>query len=111
MPYLFCVRDGRVHEALSLEEQGEYRQADESVLIVKGTLISGPWSCDRCNKPIKRGNLAILVSSFPSHCRDHLYDYDFGYERQYFAMRGSDKTTVYGAEWPDDSIRQRRQMF
>jgi hypothetical protein len=107
MPYLYCEKDGREHERSSVEQKAVYRQADESVLIVKGRLISGPWRCDKCNAHLKQGDSATLVSAFPSHCRDQLYDYDFGYERQYFAMKPSDTATVYGSEWPDDSIRDR----
>ena len=72
------------------------------------TLVTGPWLCDRCGDEIRKGDQAVLVSAFPSHCRDELHDYDFGYERQYFAMNRRDTATAYGADWPDDSIGGRR---
>lgn len=108
MPRLYCKKHGQEHETQCIEHQEEYRQLDEIVLIAKGTLISGPWLCDHCNAKLNRGQVAALVSAFPSHCRDDLYEYDFGYERQYFAMEPGDTATAYGAEWPDDSIRRRR---
>jgi hypothetical protein len=55
MPYLFCEAHGREHEADASAAQEEYRQAGESVVTVKGTLISGPWLCDRCNARLVKG--------------------------------------------------------
>ena len=108
MPYLYCEKHGREREAGIIEQQDEYREAAENMLVAGGTLVSGPWLCDSCNAQLRKGDTAVLVSAFPSHCRDDLYGYDFGYERQYFAMKASDTATAYGAEWPDDSIRRRR---
>ncbi len=108
MPYLYCEKHGREREAGIIKREDEYRRADETVLVASGTLISDRWQCDRCNAPLRKGDAAWLVSAFPSHCRDDLHDYDFGYELQYFAMTGSDAATAYGAEWPDDSISKRR---
>lgn len=108
MPYLYCDKHGHEREADIIKGQGKYRQADEIVLVVSGTLIGGLWQCDSCNASLRRGNRATLVSAFPSHCRDDLCDYDFAYERQYLAMKGTDTATAYGADWPDDSIRNRR---
>ncbi len=108
MPYLYCQQHGQQQEASTIARQDELRMEDESVLIVSGTLISGSWLCDSCNAQLGKGDRATLVSAFPSHCRDDLYHYDFGYERQYFAMTGSDTATAYGADWPDDSFRKRR---
>jgi hypothetical protein len=110
MPYLYCEKHGREHEAHIVEQQEVYREADESVLIASGALISGPWQCDSCNARLREGDQAVLVSAFPSHCRDELYGYDFGYERQYFAFSQGDTATAYGADWPDDSIRKRRKL-
>jgi hypothetical protein len=110
MPYLYCEKHGRAHEAHIIEQQDKYRQADETVLVTAGTLVSGPWQCDKCNASLRPANTAVLVSAFPSHCREDLCGYDFGYERQYFAMTKGDTATVYGAEWPDDSIRTRRNI-
>jgi hypothetical protein len=110
MPYLYCEKHGHEREAGIIERQEVYREADETVLVVSGTLISGPWLCDRCNAQLRKADTAYLVSAFPSHCRDDLHDYDFGYERQYFAMTADDRATAYGADWPDDSIRNRRKV-
>jgi hypothetical protein len=109
MPYLYCEKHGREHEAGIIEQQDVYRQADETVLVISGTLIYGAFHCDQCNATLLDDDTATLVAAFPSHCRDDLHDYDFGYERQYFAMKESDTATAYGAEWPDDSIRNRRK--
>jgi hypothetical protein len=108
MPYLYCEKHGRERETGIIDRQDDYRLADENVLVTCGPLVSGPWLCDSCNTKLKPGVTAVLVSAFPSHFRDDLYNYDFGYERQYFAMQGSDTATAYGAEWPDGSIRKRR---
>lgn len=108
MPYLYCRKHGQEREAGIVNQQEEYRHADEIVLVVSGKLISGSWACDSCNDEIRKGGRATLVSSFPSHCRDGLYSYDFAYERQYFRMTLADTATAYGAEWPDNSIRNRR---
>jgi hypothetical protein len=110
MPYLYCQKHGREREAGIIERQDDYREADETVLVASGTLVSGPWLCDRCNAQLRPGHTAVLVSAFPSLWRSDLYDYDFGYERQYFAMNESDTATAYGVEWPDDSIRKRRKV-
>jgi hypothetical protein len=80
------------------------------VQVASGTLVSGPWHCDSRNAA-QEGDPVTLVSAFPSHCRDDLYNYDFGYERQYFAMKGSDTATTYGAKWPDDSVGRRRPQL
>jgi hypothetical protein len=107
MPYLYCKKDGLRHEARSAANQEEYRQLGESVLIVKGTLISGPWRCDSCNARLRKGDPAHFHAAYPAHCRDDLYGYDFAYEQDYFAMKPSDQAVVYGAPWPDDSISRR----
>ncbi len=108
MPQLYCEQHGQEREADTIEHQDELRQEGETVLVISGTLATGPWLCDRCNAPLGKGDRATLVSAFPSHCRDDLHGYDFGYERQYFAMTANDQATAYGADWPDDSIRKRR---
>ena len=71
---------------------------------------AAPGYATGCDAQLRKGDQAMLVSAFPGHCRDDLYDYDFGYERQYFAMNRSDKATAYGADWPDDSISNRRHV-
>jgi hypothetical protein len=110
MPYLFCEKHGLEHEAGIINRQELYRRADETVLVTAGTLVSATWLCDRCSALLSKGDQAILVFAFPSHCRDDLCNYDFGYERQYFAMTPGDTATAYGAEWPDNSITNRRKL-
>jgi hypothetical protein len=107
LSYLYCEQHGREHEAGIAARKNDYLREDETMLVVRGTLISDPWHCDSCNVQLKKGMTAILVSAFPGHCSDQLHCYDFGYERQYFAMTSGDTATAYGAEWPDDSIRKR----
>ena len=110
MPYLYCERHGQEHEAGIVERQDESRQEGETVLVVSGRLNRGTWQCDRCGTQLRPGDRATLITAFPSHCRDRLYDYDFAYEREYLAMSKSDRAAVYGADWPDDSIRTRRNV-
>ena len=108
MPYLYCEQHGREHEAGIAARKDDYLRLDETVLVVRETLISDPWVCDSCNEILNKGMTAILVCAFPSHCRDQLRDYDFGYERQFFAITSGCSVIAYGAEWPDDSIRMMR---
>ena len=108
MPRLLCETHGREEESETVRDQDEYRNAGECVLVVSGTLISGPWNCDRCNAELAVGQTASLFSAFPVWVAEGLIDYDFGYEREYFAMGRADTAAVYGADWPDDSIRRRR---
>ena len=110
MPRLYCDTHGREREAEILANQDTYRQEGESVLVVKGRLIRGPFLCDRCNKKLAAGKPAWLISALPGWVADGLIDYDFGYEREYFAMAKTDTATVYGTDWPDDSIRHRRPL-
>jgi hypothetical protein len=99
MPYLFCKQHGKEHVARSKEEQDNYRLLGETVLIVRGTLISGPWRCDRCNAPLKRRQKAWLVTAFPRHFAEDLEAYDYAYERQYFRIDKAE-VKVYGADPP-----------
>jgi hypothetical protein len=108
MPYLYCAAHGSEQEADLAARRDTYRRAGESVLVVAGTLTGGPFPCDRCHAGLGPGDAAWLVSAFPARLHDALRDYDFGYERQYFAMARTDAATVYGVAWPDDSIRNRR---
>ena len=110
MPRLYCAKHGKENKADTARDQEEYRQGGETVLVVSGRLISGPWHCDRCNATLKKGDTAYLSSAFPQWITEGLTDYDFAYERDYFAMAETDAATVYGAEWPDDSIRNRRPV-
>jgi hypothetical protein len=99
MPRLYCTEHGKEHEATCHEEQENYRLLGETVLIVKGTLTSGPWRCDRCNTRLTKGNPAYLVTAFSRHFAEELDGYDYGYERQYLAMERAE-AKLYGAEPP-----------
>ena len=110
MPRLYCETHGRDREAEIIANQETYRQEGESVLVVKGRLTCGPFLCDRCNKALAAGQPAYLISAMPGWVAEGLIDYDFGCEREYFAMAKTDTATVYGADWPDDSIRRRRPL-
>lgn len=100
MPYLFCEEHGQAREADSRTYQEHYDELGESVLIVSGRLKTGPWLCDRCNATIPRGGTAYLVTGFPRWIVESVNDYDFGYERGYFPMKGEERIAVYGAHWP-----------
>jgi hypothetical protein len=99
MPYLFCAEHGKQHQSRCQAEQENYRCFGETVLIVHGTLFSGPWQCDRCNEPLWRGQEAWLITAFPRSVTAGTGDYDFAYEKQYFNMKRA-QVAVYGAEWP-----------
>src|SRR5947209_4133545 len=98
MPYLYCAVDGKDHENLAIAQQDYYRQAGESVLIVHGTLKSGPWKCDKCNTRLKRGDAATLMTAIPRHIAEGMDSYDFAYEQRYFDMKRAE-VKVYGAKW------------
>ena len=100
MPNLYCETHGREHEALHREEEHRYRDAGETVLIVSGRLTSGPYHCDRCNALLNRGDAATLLTAFPRWIAESMHDYDFGYERRYFVMRGEERVAAYGAASP-----------
>jgi hypothetical protein len=108
MPHLYCETHGRDREAQIIRNQDKYRQEGESMLVVRGRLTCGPFLCDRCNRELAAGQTAWLISALPGWVAEGLTDYDFGYEREYFAMAKTDMATAYGAGWPDDSIRRRR---
>jgi hypothetical protein len=91
-------KHGREREAGIIERQEVYWQEGETVLVASGTLTTGPWLCDKCNAQIRPGTTAVLVRAFPRLWRSDLYDYAFGYERQYFAMNEGDTVAAYGAE-------------
>ena len=98
MPHLYCDQHGKEHEARVIGQRAVYRGDGESVLIVKGRLITGGWLCDRCNAPLGKGNRAYLLTVFPRWIAERMQGYDFAYERQYFAVERAD-VAVYGAEW------------
>jgi hypothetical protein len=100
MPYLYCAVDGRRHEDRAIEQQEEYRQQGESVLIVHGALKTGPWHCDTCSVPLTRGDTALLMTAFPRHFTEGMDGYDFAPEKRYFDMKRA-QVAVYGVQWPD----------
>ena len=110
MARLLCETHGREEEAETIRDQDKHRAENECILVVRGKLISGPWVCDRCNRALNAGATAYLRTGLPKWVADGLVDYDFGYEREYFAMGREEKAAVYGADWPDDSIRRRRKL-
>lgn len=99
MPHLYCEAHGRDHEDTTARNQELYRQEGDTVLIVKGALISGPWHCDRCNAVLEEGQSATLLLAYPRWMTERMNDYDFLYESRYFAA-GEAAVAVYGAEWP-----------
>ena len=101
MPYLFCETHGREHEAGAAGREEAYRKEGETVLTMRGTLISGPWQCDRgtCGAPLRKGMRAYLASAFPAWIADQLEDYDFAYEQRYFAIKQAEGK-LYGAKCP-----------
>ncbi len=66
MPYLYCAAHGRGHENRVIGQQEEYRQQGESVLIVHGTLKSGPHRCDKCNVPLEARRCRPADDGFPT---------------------------------------------
>ena len=83
----------------AFEDQENYRWFGETVLIVRGRLISGGWQCDKCNAPLNRGHKAWLMTAFPRSMTAGMGDYDFAHEKRYFNMKRAE-VAVYGAEWP-----------
>ncbi len=109
MPYLYCKQHGRAREKEIIEQEKVYSQAGEIVMVVKGKLNTGPWVCEVCNATLNTGDPAFLVTGFLSPLPD-LKNYAFAYERDYFAMNKIDTATAYGANWPDDSLHNRRPV-
>lgn len=99
MARLYCEEHGKEHEAHVIGQAAISCQEGESVLIVKGTLISGGWLCDRCNAPLGKGDQAYLLSVFPRWVTEQMPGYAFINERQYFSVEKAE-IAVYGAAWP-----------
>jgi hypothetical protein len=99
MPRLYCAECGKQEHAKSVQNRERYQQEGETVLIVTGKLISGPWMCDRCNGGIAVGKQAFLVRAFPKWMIEELHVYDYVYEREYFATEEIEVMT-YGVDWP-----------
>lgn len=106
MPWLLCAEHGRECESGVQSRQDKIRREGESVLIVKGRLISGPWRCDDCNAELKKGATAWLYVPYPRGITERMDDYDFGMERDYFALTGKDRVALYGAPWPGGTVGQ-----
>lgn len=106
MPWLYCETDGRRHEAYAVADSDALRRDGESELIVSGTLASGPWRCDSCNTPLNQGDRAVFHAIFPGHITKSMVEYDFSYEREYFALEGDLTVTNYGASWPCGSAAE-----
>jgi hypothetical protein len=99
MPYLFCAEHGEEYQARVSEKQELYRQEGETILVVSGRLRSGPWLCDKCNALLGKGVRATLAVVYPRYITETIHEYDFAYERRYFAVENAE-VAVYGAEWP-----------
>jgi hypothetical protein len=97
--HLYCAVDGRGHEDRAIVRQEDYRQEGESVLIVHGTLKTGPWKCDKCNSRLRRGDAATLMTAFPRFMTEAMDAYDFAGERRYLDLEKA-AMTLYGAPWP-----------
>lgn len=99
MPYLFCAEHGAEYQARVSETQELYRQEGETILVVRGRLRSGPWLCDKCNAQLSRSVRATLAIVYPRYITASIHEYDFAYERRYFAIEKAE-VAVYGAAWP-----------
>jgi hypothetical protein len=106
MARLYCAADGRERESAVKRRQADIRREGESVLIVKGKLISGPWRCDDCNAELNKGRTAYLHAAWPRHITEAMDEYDFAMERDFFALTGEDKMALYGAPWPGGTLAQ-----
>ena len=104
MAKLYCEKHGRRYEAAIVEGQAAIREDGESVLVVKGKLISGPWRCDHCNAVLRKGKTAYLGEAFPASMTGRMDAYGFEMEREYFALRGDDRLRLYGTPWPGGTI-------
>ena len=86
--------------------QADIRRDGESVLIVKGKLISGPWRCDSCNAELHKGCTAYLYAAYPRHITEAMDEYGFEMERDYFTLTGEDRIALYGTAWPGGTLAQ-----
>jgi hypothetical protein len=99
MPYLFCAEHGEEYQARVGGQEELYRREGETIIVLSGRLRSGPWLCDKCNALLGRGSRATLAIAYPRHMTETIHEYDFAYERRYFAVEKAE-VSVYGAEWP-----------
>jgi hypothetical protein len=96
MPHLFCQEHGREHEARCIEEQENYRQFGEAVLIVTGPVRSPSQRCRSCNMRLRRGQPAYLVTAFPRPMPEDLGGYDYAAKRDYLILEHAE-ARLYGA--------------
>src|SRR5262249_37651622 len=96
---------GRGHEACVIGLEEQYRQEGESVLILRGKLISGQWRCGACNARLCTGATACLIAAFPRWIAESLGDYEFeaAYASRYFNVVEV-ATAVYGAAEPGGTL-------
>lgn len=99
MPYLYCAKHGKEYESRTAGREEFYRREGETILIMRGKLISGPWRCDQCYVVLPKRRIACLVRAFSSWFRGGMEIYDFSYERGFFDTEQVE-AKVYGAEWP-----------
>ena len=104
MARLYCTTHGRECESAVKRRQADIRREGESVLIVKGKLISGPWRCDSCNAELNEGATAYLYAAYPRDITEAMDEYGFEMERDYFKLTGEDRMALYGAAWPGGPI-------
>ena len=106
MAWLYCAAHGRECESAVKRRQADIRRDGESVLIVKGKLISGPWRCDSCNAELHKGCTAYLYAAYPRHITEAMDEYGFEMERDYFTLTGEDRIALYGTAWPGGTLAQ-----
>jgi hypothetical protein len=106
LTWLYCAAHGREREGAVKRRQADIRRDGESVLIVKGKLISGPWRCDSCNAELNEGATAYLHAAYPRPITEAMDEYGFEMERDYFALAGEDKMALYGSPWPGGPLAQ-----
>jgi hypothetical protein len=104
MAWLYCAAHGREHESAVKRRQADIRREGESVLIVKGKLISGPWRCDSCNAELNEGAPPYLYAAYPRDITEAMDEYGFEMERDYFKLSGEDRMALYGAAWPGGPV-------
>lgn len=68
-----------------IPEPGEYTK------VIFGTLNSGPWRCDRCNRYLERGAPVCFVAYYS----DEYPEYRPGPEEEYFDFRNDTVRIVY----------------
>jgi hypothetical protein len=111
MSSLYCKIHGREKEREAVSDNDSMCEEGESVLIVHGHLISGPWRCDRCNAELTEGTEAYFEAIYPCHMSERFWEYDFSYECEYFALSNGCRLAVYGSPWPGGSPEEMLEDF